>query len=533
MSLYRAIFTVGGFTMISRVTGFLRDIMIAALLGAGPIADAFFVAFKLPNFFRRLTAEGSFTVAFIPLFAGLLEEEGRDAALRFAAEVVAVLTTIVLALTLLIEITMPWVMIAMAPGFVATPDRFDLAVELTRLTFPYLPFISLVALLGGMLNSVGRFAAVAAAPILLNLILITAMATAAHALETPGHVLAWGVATAGLAQFLWLVAACRREGLLPRLAWSRLVRPRLTPGVHKLFRLMVPALLGAGVVQVNLLIDVILASTLPTGSISFLYYADRVNQLPLGVIGVAVGTALLPMLTRQLRAGEDGEALTTQNRAFEFAMLLCLPAAAGLMALSGPIVAVLFERGAFDATASSASAMALMAYAFGLPAFVAVKVFQPGFFAREDTRTPVFVSIVAVAINLVLNLILMQFLAHVGLALATAIASWANAAMLIYLLRKRNNFAFERRTVARSGLALLAATGMAVGLVVAVDTLKFGDWASGWGAAAVLAILIAGGMVVYFSLAFVTGAARPRELREAFSRRGSDSKSEANSEDQA
>lgn len=519
MSLIRAAATVGSFTMISRITGFLRDVLIAAILGAGPVADAFFVAFKLPNFFRRLTAEGSFTVAFVPLFAGTLEAEGRAEARRFAEEVLAMMCAVLAALTLAMILTMPWVMYVLAPGFVATPERFDIAVELTRITFPYLPLISIVALYGGVLNSLDRFAAMAAAPILLNLILIAAMVGFADRMETPGHVLAWGVAIAGLAQLVWLISASARAGFPLRL---RL--PRLTLGVRKLFRLMVPAMLGAGVVQINLLIDMVLASTLPLGSISFLYYADRVNQLPLGVIGVAIGTALLPMLSRQWRAEDAAGAMETQNRALEFGALLTVPAAVGLGVLAGPIVTVLFERGAFTAADSAQTSAAMVAFAAGLPAFVLVKVLQPGFFAREDTRTPVKVAAAAVLLNLVLNLILMQFLAHVGLALATAIASWANGLALAHLLRRDGVFRLDERSKRRLPRILFAALVMGAALSAMLwiaDTAALGLFGRGTlvGAVGLLGFILVA-LVTYFGSAALLGAFRMTELKASLRRTG-------------
>ena len=514
MSILRAVATVGGFTMISRVTGFLRDVLIAATLGAGPIADAFFVAFKIPNFFRRLTAEGSFTVAFVPMFAGLLESDGKTVAMRFAEEAFAVMAAMLLSFTVAVIFFMPQVMTVLAPGFVDTPERFDLAVDLTRITFVYLPLISLVALLGGVQNSVGKFAAMASAPILLNLILISSLTVFAEALDSPGHVLAWGVAAAGFAQFLWLLEACRRSGVLPR--WRL---PRWTPRMANLFRLMLPAMLGAAVVQINLLIDVILASTLPTGSVSFLYYADRINQLPLGVVGVAIGTALLPSLARQIRAGRDDEAQASQNRALELGMLLTLPAAAGLMVLSGPIVEVLFQRGAFSASAVDQTALALAAYAAGLPAFVLIKVFQPGFFARQDTITPVKIAAFAVVLNLILNLILMRYYAHVGLAMATTIAAWVNTAALAMLLNRRGYFSVDNRATSRMARTLGATIVMSLGLFGAIEPLR--PWLSGPSlqTAAALGLLIVGGILVYGVSASLFGAIRFEEIRDALRRR--------------
>jgi putative peptidoglycan lipid II flippase len=421
MALLRSIATVGSYTMLSRILGFARDILIAAILGAGPVADAFFVAFKLPNFFRRLFAEGAFNAAFIPLFTARLTENGHEDARRFAEEVFAVLVLTLVILCTAIQIAMPWAMHVFAPGFVGDPDRFDLTVELTRITLPYLLFISLVSQLGGILNSLGKFAAAAATPILLNIALIAAIVGLTPVLETAGHALAWGVFAAGVIQFLWLIEACRRAGMT-----FRLPRPRLNERVKRLLILILPGAVGAGVVQINLLIGIVIASLLPTGSVSYLYYADRIYQLPLGVIGVAVGTALLPLLSRQLKAGEDADAMSSLNRALQFALLLSLPAAAALIVMPGPIVSVLFERGAFDATAARATAEALIAFSLGVPAYVLVKVLAPGFFARQDTTTPVIIAGVCVAINIAFSLALMGPLKHIGIALAQAISSWAN-----------------------------------------------------------------------------------------------------------
>jgi len=511
-SLTRAIAVVGGYTMISRVTGFVRDVLIAATLGAGPVADAFFVAFKLPNFFRRLTGEGALTVAFVPLFAGKLESETKRAAVEFAGQVQAVLVSALLAFILVVEIFMPQVLLVLAPGFADDPQRQGLAVDLTRITFPYLPLISLVALWGGMLNAMGRFAAMAAAPILLNLILIAGMLTLTGLFETPGHLLAWGVSAAGLAQAGFVGWACWKAGALPRL---RL--PRLSPEVRRLLKIMVPAALGAGVVQVNLLIDVVLASLLPEGSISFLYYADRVVQLPLGVVGVAIGTALLPMLSRQVRAEaegrETGASRETQNRALEMSLLLTLPAAAGIAVLAEPMTSVLFERGRFTAGDSAATAAAMAAFAAGLPAFVLIKVFQPGFFARQDTATPVKVAVVAVIANLALNLILMRLYAHVGIALSTAISSWLNAALLATILLRRGHFSPDPRLLGRAVRIAGAVAVMAA--VVALVAWQLAPWfaAGTLAAIAALALSIGAGIAVYAGVGAAIGAVRPSEIR--------------------
>lgn len=508
MSLSRSIATVGGYTMASRILGFTRDILIAAILGAGLVSDTFFVAFKLPNFFRRLFAEGAFNAAFVPVFSGVLTRDGRDAARAFASETFAVLLLTLLLFVTLLQIAMPWLMFGLAPGFALDPEKFDLAVELTRITFPYLLFISLVSLMGGVLNSVGRFAAVAATPILLNLSLIAALLFLAPLLETAGHALAWGVAGAGVIQFVWLAVAMRRAGMS-----LRLLRPRLTPRVRELLRLMVPGVIGAGVVQINLLIDVIIASILPEGSISFLYFADRVNQLPIGVIGVAVGTALLPLLSRQVAAGDSEAANTSQNRALEAGLLFTIPAAAALVIIAFPIVSVLFERGEFGADATRATAFALMAYSLGLPAYVMIKVLTPGYFARKDTRTPVKIAILAVGVNITLNLILIWPLEHVGLALATAISAWLNAALLARGLRRRGHLRLDERLRRRLPRIIVASAVMAAGLAGGMVGLTAVAQQDSAVRIISLAILIVGGGVIFAAAAQLTGATRLSEVR--------------------
>jgi putative peptidoglycan lipid II flippase len=461
MSLIRSVTTVGSYTLISRVMGFLRDILTAALLGAGPVADAFFVAQRLPNLFRSLFAEGAFSAAFVPLFAGMMAEQGKDRARAFAEDALAVLLAALLIFVLLGEIFMPWVMRVIAPGFGDDPGKFELAVALSRITFPYLLFIALVALQGGVLNSVDRFAAAAATPTLLNLFLIAALLLMRHFGWHDGKALAWAITGAGLAQFLWLMSSCARAGLALRLPW-----PRLTPEVRRTLAIMGPGAVGAGMTQVNLLISTALASFLPGGSVSYLYYADRLNQLPLGVVGIAVGTAILPPLSRHIRLGEHESAVATQNRGLELAWLLTLPAAVALAVLARPILAVLFQRGAFGPADTAATAAALAAYAAGLPAFVLIKVLAPAFFARHDTATPVKVAIAAMATNLTLTLVLMQFLAHVGIALATSTAGWINALTLLLLLVRRKHFALDAR--ARRNLPRIAAAALAMGVLLAL-----------------------------------------------------------------
>lgn len=513
MALLRSIATVGSYTMISRVLGFARDIIVAAALGAGPVADAFFVAFKLPNFFRRLFAEGAFSAAFVPQFTRHMTDGGVENAKRFAEEVLAVFVVTLFLFVTALQVFMPSVMLGFAPGFADDPERFDLAVTLARITFPYLLFISLVSQLGGILNALGRFAAAAATPIVLNLCLIAALVGLSPVLPTPGHALAWGVSAAGIAQFLWLLRACRKAELT-----LRLPRPRLTPRVKRLLVLMVPGAIGAGVVQVNLLIDVVIASLLPGGSVSYLYYADRVNQLPLGVVGVAVGTALLPLLSRQVRAGAFDDANASTNRAIEFSLLLTVPGAAALLVVAHPIVTVLFERGAFGPAESAATAGALGAYAVGLPAYVLIKVLGPGFFAREDTTTPVKVAAGCVALNLALNLALMGPLLHVGIALATAISAWVNALLLGWLLVRRGHFRPDARLRRALPRIVLASAAMAGVLWFVFDRLSHVAGADPALRAAALAVLVALGLASFAVFALLFGAASRADLKRMLDR---------------
>jgi len=502
--MLRSVLTVGGWTMASRILGYARDMLIAAQLGAGPVADAFFVALKLPNLFRRLFGEGAFNAAFVPAFTAALVKEGREAARDLAERMATLLGLWLGLLTLLGLIFMPQVIAAIAPGFAADPPRFALAVELTRITFGYLPLICLAALVSGVLNAMDRFAAAAAAPVFFNLLLMAALIGLSPWLATPGHALASGVLAAGLVQLVILWVAARQAGMA--LGFRR---PGLTPPVIAVLRRMVPGVLGAGVTQINLAVDVIIASLLPTGAVSFLYYADRVAQLPLGVVGAALGTALLPLLARQLRSGQKLAAHRSLNRGVELALLLALPAAAGLAAAAGPIIGALFQRGAFGEEAAAASAAALLAYAAGLPAFVLIKVFAPGFFARGDTATPVKVGLFAVALNLGLNLVFMRPFGHVGVALATSCAAWANAALLAWLLARRRQYIPDRR--ARQRLPRILAAAAAMGVAVAVAALLLPPGRSGLARAVVAALLVGGGAAVFLAAGL---ALRAFDLRE-------------------
>jgi len=452
--------TVGAWTAASRVMGFIRDMLIAAFLGAGPVADAFFIANRLPNLFRRLFGEGAFNSAFVPVFSGLLTTEGEDVARGFAEEAAAALAFWLVALTIAGEIFMPAALHVIAAGFSRDPAKFALTVTLSRIAFPYLVLICLAALLSGVLNALDRFIAAAAAPLLYNAFAIAAMFALAPFVPTVGHALAWGVSLSGVAQLVLLYWAVWRAGL--RL---HLPRPRMTPRMRLLMRRMAPGLVGAGITQLNLTMDVFIGSLLPAGSVSLLYYADRINQLPLGVLGTAVGTALLPLLSRQVAADQRDEARDTQNRAIEYALVLTLPAAFALAILADPILQVLFARGAFSHHDAALSAQSLAAYAAGLPAFVLVKVLSPGFFARGDTSTPVRLGMFVLALNFALNLALMHPLQHVGPPVATSVAAWLNVGLLGFMLIRRDYMRPDRLLGSRVARMVAATALMSAALL--------------------------------------------------------------------
>ncbi|MBS0526592.1 MAG: murein biosynthesis integral membrane protein MurJ [Proteobacteria bacterium] len=510
MSLGRSIFTVGSFTLLSRIVGFVRDIVLSALLGSGPVADAFIVAFKLPNLFRRLFAEGAFSAAFVPLFAKELQGEGRESALAFARQAHACLLMILVPFSLVMMIAMPAVIWVMAPGFTDDPAIFDKAVTFGRITFPYLVFISLASLYGGVLNSIDRFAEVAFTPTLLNVTLIGCVLGLTPMLPDSGYAASIGVAMAGFLQWLWLMFSCWRDGV-----GMKLVRPRYTEDVRRLVRLATPVAIGGGAQQVSTLLDVVWASLLPAGSISALYYADRISQLPLGVIGIAIGTALLPLLSRQLRAGETDAAMANQNRAIEFGLLFSLPSTAALWILAEPMIRVLFEHGKFGPDDTLRAAGALGAYAVGLPAFMLIKALTSGFFARQDTRTPLYVALIAIALNVALNafFVLGTPLAQVGIALASSISGWVNALLLAVILLSRGHWLPDARLKSRTWRMMLATAGMAAALAGPLALLRpilaHPDLA---GVLALLAACALGG-AVYGLLGALLGVVKLSELR--------------------
>ncbi len=513
MSLFRATVTVGGWTAVSRLLGLVRDIMISGALGTSAVGDAYFAAAKFPNFFRRLFAEGAFNSAFVPMFAGHLEDQGKGPALAFAEQVLALLLAVLVLFTAMAELTMPWLIYGIAPGF-DDAVRYPLAVALTRITFPYLLCMSLASLFSGVLNSLGRFGASSATSVLFNLVTIVTLVVLTPFVPTAGHALAWGILLSGIVQVVWLGWSLRGAGAE---LWLR--RPRLTPEVGRMLRVMLWGAYGAGVVQISVQVDTLLASLLPEGSVSFLYFADRLWQLPLGVVGTAVGTALLPLLSRQLRAGQTEAALHSQNRGLEMALALTIPAAVGLVVLAEPITALLFQHGEFDAASSIGSAGAVAGFSIGLPATVLIKVLTPAFFARQDTRTPVRIATVTLAINIALSVALMQVMAHVGIALATGLSAWANAGLLAAILHRRRLFRADRQLRRRVAGMVAATAGMALALLVGRHVLAPWILAAGAHRAAAVALLIGGGVAVFFAAAQLAGGLDLRELVALMRRR--------------
>jgi putative peptidoglycan lipid II flippase len=504
ISLIRSILTVGGWTLLSRGAGFARDMMLAAYLGAGPVADAFNVAFSLPNMFRRFFAEGAFNMAFVPMYAKKLEA-GEDAN-GFARDAFNGMAAILMVFSVLGTLAMPWLVYAMASGF-AGDARYELAVLYGQIGFCYIMFISLVALLSGVLNAHGHFTEAGFVPVLMNLIFIAAMLLASQTGWDMGMTLAWTVPVTGIAQlgFTWIAA--RKLGFSFTPHW-----PKITPELKRLAYIAAPAVLAGGVVQINLLVGRQVASY-TEGAVSWLVYADRLYQLPLGVVGIAIGTVLLPDLSRRLRAGDDAGSRESFNRGTEFALALTLPAAAALITIAVPLTSVLYQRGAFGAVDATNTALALAIYGAGLPAFVLHKVFQPLYYAREDSRSPFHFAIVSMVVNAAIAVGLMPLIGFAAAALATTVAAWAMAFQLWFGTRKMGDAArFDTRFRSRVPRALAASAAMALALYLGQRALAEMLQDATWRYAS-LALLITLGSLVYFSFGAAIGAFRLSDFR--------------------
>ena len=508
ISLKRAFGQISGLTLISRILGFIRDICFAHFLGAGSAADAFLVAFKLPNLFRRLTAEGALTNAFLPVYSLAREKQGQGHALILAAEVQTALLLVLSAIVLVMEVFMPTIISVLAPGFSATPDRFDAAVQLARITMPYLPMISLVALWAALLNSADDFIAGAFAPVILNMFLIAGavlIPISAIATNSPASMLALplvgALLIAGICQMVLLQAGLRRKGLAPKWRFGS-----LSPQSRAMWAGFVPAALGAGATQINLLVDLVLASLLQIGAISWLYYADRIAQLPLGLVGIALGTALLPRLSR-IEAGTDGPRRKSEfarelASGFMPAACLVLPATAALLIIAEPIIIGLFLSGAFSLADSKAAAAALMAYAIGLPAFVGLKLTGAALYALQKARLVMGISLISVALNILLSLYLMRILGHVGLALATVLVSWLGFIWHLVWLGRAGRL--DSSAFPALGLSLLCSGIMAAGLYLLLPILNTVLSSS----VLILILLVLSGGTVYFLSGWATGLLR-------------------------
>ncbi len=514
MNLYRAIGSIGGLTMVSRVLGFARDMIGSRVLGASHANDAFNLAFLLPNIFRRLFAEGAFSSGFVPLFSRRLAAGGHEDAQAFSNEILSVFMPALLLVTVIFEILMPGVILLVAGQYRDVPGKYELAVELTRWTFPYLLFISLVALLSGVLNSLMRFAVAAFAPALLNITLIIGLLAAPSGdKEEVVRFMAIAVLVGGILQFALCWAAVRRAGVHLRFG-----RPRMTPAVRELVVLILPATAAAGVYQISQLFYAYFSAGLGEGALTKLSYADRLNQLPLSIIGTALGVAILPAISQAIARGEDAEAADVQARAFDLSMLLTLPATLALVVASGPIIGALYQGGQYTFEDARVTGNILAILVTGLPAYVLVKVLTPAFYARKDVKTPVWIAMGVLASGIVANFILIPVLGIYSLATVTSASAWINFGLLFAILYARNQFRMPGWLIGRVGKQLIAAAAMAASLYavkIAAGGLFFGgvlERVIGLGA------LVGVGAIVYFAVAWVIGG-MDREAIAAFRRR--------------
>ena len=458
-SLFRSFFTVSFYTFLSRVLGFIRDILIARYLGSTVIADAFFVAFRIPNFFRRVLAEGAYSAALIPVFSGVVlnPKDEREAA-DFVENTTSMLLFATVVLTIIFFFGMPYIIQVLAPGFTDNKEAYELAVYFGKIIFPYIIFISLAAHFTSINNVHERFAAGAFAPAILNISFILSLFFLTPFVTTAGHALSYGVLIGGVLQFLYLYRA------VLNFYRPRIRIPVLNEKLRKFFKLFFPGVVGSGVIQLNIVIGTIIASFLPVGAISHIYYADRLNQLPLAIFGIALGIVLLPSLSKAIKQSDSISVNNIQNRSLEFSLLISLPSAIGLFILAKPIIYILFERGAFVSEDTFYTAKVLSYFALGLPAYIITKVLVACFFAREDTKTPLYISIFSVISNVVLSLLLIGSMREMGIALATAISAWVNALLLYFFLAFRNHMKFDGLLIGNFFKILLCSVTLFIGI---------------------------------------------------------------------
>jgi len=496
-----------GMTMISRVLGFVRDILIARLFGADAATDAFLVAFKIPNFLRRLFAEGAFSQAFIPVLSEYKEQRGKEAVRELVQRTAGTLGGVLFLVSVVGVLGAPLLILLFAPGFAGDEGKHALASDMLMLTFPYILFISLVALAGGVLNTFGRFGVPAFTPVFLNLSMIGCAVWLAPQMHEPVMALAWGVLIAGVVQLLFQLPFLMRLGVLGLPKWGG-----QDEGVKRIMTLMIPAIIGVSVVQINLLFDTIIASFLETGSVSWLYYSDRLVEFPLGVFGIALATVVLPTLSKQVAREDDEGFSATMDWALRWVFLLGVPATLGLVMMAGPMLATLFYYGEFSSKDLQMASLSMMAYALGLLGFILVKVLAPGFYSRQDTKTPVNIAIKAMLLGMVMNLLFvvpMMWLdipgAHAGLALATALSAFINAGLLFYVLRKQQVFQLQRGW--RLFLLRITVAAMVMGGLLYICSPALEEWMvwSGLQRAMWLSVWVAVGIVSYFATLMLLG----------------------------
>lgn len=527
MRLLKSILTVGGWTFISRIAGFVRDMLIARFLGAGLLSDAFFVSLRFPNLFRSLFAEGSLNVSFLPIFSGLLHSEGKERARKFAREAFSFMFYLLLVLTVIIELCMPWLIFVLVPGFDNDPGKLEVTAALSRITFPFLLCVSLVSLFACILNALGKFAAAAFTPTLMNLVMIFFLAALHPYFPNPAFALAWGVFAAGILELLFLGFFVYKKGYLFNFLSPFKVLLKPSKDLKLLLKRMLPGVFGSGIYQINLFVDTYLVSFLGTGAVSWLNYANRLFQLPVGIIGVAIGTALLPLLSEHIKKKEMEKAYDSMNRSLEFSLIMSLSAMCGLIILAVPIIRVLFQRGAFTYEDTLQIAPALQAFAVGLPAYLITKTLIPFFYARGDTVTPVRVAVIGLIMNIFLAIGLMLLWGHVGIALATGLTAWINAGQYVYLIQKEKQFhldaLFKRRFLKIIISVLAMSLLLLLGQEVVVKT--FGSWGEQYSFISsffLLSSLIVLGMLSFAGMLLVTRAFRLSDIKLFFSRKGAD-----------
>jgi putative peptidoglycan lipid II flippase len=508
MKLIGSVLSVGGFTVLSRLTGFLRESLQAHYIGVNVVSDALGIAIKIPSLFRRVLAEGAFNASFVPMFSGLLASEGRKEALEFAQNVFSLLFLVLLGLVVGIEMFLPELIPLFFRGLAQTPERLELTIQFSKITFPFLFFISLTAFFSGILNSFERFIATSSSPVIGNLFIIAALVYLSPSTLSPGYALAMGILWCGVAQLLWVFIPCQisKIRIMPKI-------PKITPNVKKFLKILLPAALGSSVVQINLFLDITMASYLKVGGISYMNYADRLAQLPLSVIGISMSTVLLPTLAKHLRKNNRAQALEVQTLAIETSMLAAIPSTTALIILAHFLVEVLYGHGEFTIENIAPTARTLQALASGLPAYILIKLFTTTFFSSGDTKTPTIIGAGSVVLNVTLNLLLIGSLEYVGLAMATSISAWVQAFILAYILRKKNLLGLTKSILNFLRDLIIPYGALVLYLMWGVPQLDQFLRKMGLSSILVLPLVFLGGVLIYLGIAYKTGIFSPKRIR--------------------